>query len=141
MFALPLPVRLQPSRRLRLLTLAVHLPALSAVWLADLDAGLQIALSGLVLASALWSGLRPQISVELRCKADGGLEIRQGADWLAAQVGVASVVLPGLTLLRYQPAGMRRGQTLVILADSLAEGDFRRFRVWLRWRARLAGPA
>ncbi len=132
MFPLPLLVTVQPSRRLRRWLAALHLAAGTALWLADLPTAWQGAGTAL-LALDMLRNRRPGETVTLRCKKEGALEILADGEWQPAHLAPDSLVLPGLTVLRYQTQGQRRFKTLVLLGDSLPGEDFRRLRVWLRW--------
>lgn len=46
----------------------------------------------------------------------------------------SSFVSPWLTVLNLRPVGGRCSVPLVILPDAAGEEDFRRLRVWLRWK-------
>jgi toxin CptA len=137
-----------PSRWLRLAVAMTHVLAGMAVLMADLRAWLQGVILVLVTASLAWSMRRGSL-IELRCQPDGRLaisavsnqspaviasEARQSS-WLAVEVRPETVVLPWLVVLRYRCAEGGRTQTAAILPDSLDEDDFRRLRVWLKWRA------
>lgn len=137
MFPLPLPIRLNPSRHLRVLWLLTLLLALVAIWLADLATGWRALVSGALLVGG-FQLLRVETPLDLRCKADGQLEMRVADEWRVVAVDEASMALPVLTVLRYHHDGHWRAR--VVLADSLPAEDYRRFRVWLRWRARLGAP-
>lgn len=133
-----LALTIAPSRALRHAVAALHLLAGAAVLLADLPAWL----AGLLLvavAASLARAWRPPAPATLRCRADGSLALHAGDDWQAVELLPDSLVLAWLAVLRYRRAGGRGTHALVILPDGLAADDFRRLRVWLKWRARLAG--
>ena len=135
MFPLPLALSPRPSRRLRVIVAGLHLLALYALWLADLPAAAHAGGAALLLAS-LGLALRPQPALDLRCGRRGDLAVRRGETWQPAAECEVPLLLPGLTLLRYRVAAGRRRETRAILADSLPAEDFRRLRVWLKWRLR-----
>jgi toxin CptA len=139
-------LRLRPSRRLAVLLLALHFAALAA--LAALTFALWIRI---VLAVALMAGLVRALRrsallrsgdavVELSCGEDGrlGCAQRDGARF-DAEVLPQTAVYAAAVLLRAKPAGARRARSVVVLPDSLAAEDFRRLRVWLRWRRPVSG--
>jgi toxin CptA len=134
-----LALTITPSRWLRLALLGLHVAAVAAVLLADLA----IWVHGLLLAGIVASlvlRLRQPPPLQLRCEADGSLLVQAGTDWQPAAVLASTMVTPNLTVLHYRPEGSRRAQTAVILPDSLPADDFRRLRVWLRWKAKVPGP-
>ncbi|NWG87157.1 MAG: hypothetical protein HXY26_06535 [Hydrogenophilaceae bacterium] len=121
------------SRRLHRLLLALHGLAALSLMLAAIEWPLQLAGSGLVAASALWT-LRQRPPVRLRCLADGDLFMAdEMAGWRPVELQAGSLVSPMCTVLRLRIDG--RSRSVVVLADSLAAEDFRRLRVWLRWKA------
>ena len=123
-----------PSRRLRLARLALHAAAALAVWLAALPPWLQVAVSLVLLASAVRALLREAL-VRLRCRDDGRMELARDGDFQAFRVSPGSVVLPGLCVLALRAETNGERAWLTILPDGLAADDFRRLRVWLRWKA------
>lgn len=125
---------LRTSPRLRLALALLYALAALAIWLAALDWRVKATLA-LGLAVAGLVALRRPPDLTLRCHADGRLAMPVGDDWVTAQVLAATQVLPGLVSLGYRLPGQRRARWRAILADSLPEDDFRRLRIWLRWRA------
>lgn len=124
----------RPSRHVAAAVAVVYLLACGAV----VDAGLPwpwraalllaiVASSSAVLGSGRASGV-------LRCQGKGGVAQWQGEDWVTVEVLPETVVLPWLVVLRYRVVGRRRATTLVIARGELAADDFRRLKVWLRWR-------
>lgn len=133
LFPFPLVVTVGASRQLRLFLAAFHIACAAAIWLAALDPLLQWA--GLILlccSLAFYS--RPAPDVRLRGDREGKLEIWQGEKWGEARLAESSVVLPGCTVMRLGFENRRRQHSLVVLPDSLPAEDYRRLRVWLRWR-------
>lgn len=95
-----------------------------------------------LLAGSAWfysrrDGLRrsPASLVALRLHADRRCEFRtRGGDWQEAELLGSSFVAPYLTVLNLRPLDRRLVRHLVILPDALPSDDFRRLRVWLKWR-------
>jgi toxin CptA len=129
---------IRPSNRLRLAMAALHALAAGAVSLADL-AGWLILATLVALAGHLAWALGRVRPAALRCQADGSLHVLAGGDWLAAELLPDTAVLAWLVVLRYRMVGGAGRHAVVVLPDSLETDAFRRLRVWLRWRARLAG--
>lgn len=129
-------LRVRPSRRYRWAHGVAHLLAAVALGWAALPLTVQC-LGLLALAGhLLWRRLPGER--RLRCGDDGQLAVASGDTWQSVTLCPDSQVLPWLIVLRYRPAQARYARTLPILGDSLPPEDFRRLRVWLRWRARLA---
>jgi len=71
----------------------------------------------------------------LRLDADCRCEFQTLAGvWHEAVLLGSSFVAPHLTVLNLKPAGGRLAKHLVILPDAIDAEDFRRLRVWLKWR-------
>jgi toxin CptA len=133
MFPLPLVVTIGDSLRLRLSLAAAHLSCAAAIFLAALPLSLQWASMALLVCSLIYYW-RPTQDVRLRGGRDGKLEIWHQGQWHVARLAAASVILPGCTVLRVGIGNRPWRRNLVVLPDSLPADDFRRLRVWLRWR-------
>ncbi|MDP2787193.1 MAG: protein YgfX [Pseudomonadota bacterium] len=133
MFPLPLVVTIGNSRRLRFFLAAAHVCCAIAIFLAALAPYLQWAIM-LLLVFSLAYYWRPDRDVRLRCDRDGNLEIWRDEQWRAENLAGSSVILPGCAVLRIATENRWLPRNLVVLADSLPADDFRRLRVWLRWR-------
>lgn len=124
---------LQPSRYQSLLNAVIHLFAGVGVLLLDLPALWCAGLLAAIVADYAVTG-RMGWAGTLRCGADGHFEVQAGDEWLDAELSPETVVWPWLVVLHYRLAGAHRPVARVILPDSLDEEDFRRLRVWLKWR-------
>ncbi|BAN35214.1 hypothetical protein SCD_n01388 [Sulfuricella denitrificans skB26] len=136
-----LTIEVGPSRRLAGLLAGMHGFAAAVFWLAPLPLWLAVSLMSVLLGSA-WHTLRrdgfrtlQHSLVALRLDADCRCEFqtRTGAWHEAALLG-SSFVAPYLTVLNLKPASGRLVKHLVILPDAVNAEDFRRLRVWLKWR-------
>jgi toxin CptA len=133
----PIEIRLHLSRLL-VSTLAVaYLLALGIAWGLKLDLTMQLGLSAIILINAAWSFrrlLNPDIvALKVNVK-DGFFVLDRGGDWRPASVQGSSFVAPYLTLLHLKLHAERRLRYLVIMPDAVATEDFRKLRVWLKWR-------
>ncbi|MHB1621159.1 MAG: protein YgfX [Sulfuricella sp.] len=130
-----------PSRRLAGLLVGMHGFAAAMVWLAPLPHWLAVLLMPVLLGSA-WHTLRRDgfrtlrhSLIGLRLDADCCCEFQTRAGvWHEAVLLGSSFVAPHLTVLNLKPAGGRRVKHMVILPDAVDAEDFRRLRVWLKWR-------
>lgn len=138
-----LTIAVGPSRRLAGLLVGMHGFAAALPWLAPLPHWLAVLLMPVFLGSA-WHTLRrdgfrtlQHSLIALRLDADCRCEFqtRAGAWHEAALLG-SSFVAPHLTVLNLKPAGGRLVKHLVILPDAVNAEDFRRLRVWLKWRCK-----
>jgi toxin CptA len=140
---------ISPSRWLRRGLIALHLLAMAAISLADLPLWLQLPLIALVAANLALTALPTQAqwhhlsipfgkwqsgSTELRTEQDGTLLRKTGDEWQPASLLPSTRVTPWLTVLHLRDDNDRRTH-IVILPDSLGQDDYRRLRVWLRWKA------
>jgi len=54
--------------------------------------------------------------------------------WCECEVLGSTYVTAALTVLNLRMTGARRVRSVVLMRDSIAADDFRRLRLWLRWR-------
>ena len=85
-------------------------------------------------------GLRP-VRYVIRLERSGSVSLQNGpaAAWEEAKLGATLFVHPWLTVFRLQTTG-GSARTIVVTADSLPAEDFRRLRVFLRWRLSVSAP-
>jgi toxin CptA len=133
-------VTLQPSRVRTGVAIVVHALAVAALWWADLDMMYRLALMVAVVVSLIRTRRPPNLPT-LRCRADGRLETGREETWSPVEVRPDTVVLAWFVALRYRQPGRKRDEILAIFPDMLAADDFRRLRIWLKWRASEAKPA
>jgi membrane-bound toxin of toxin-antitoxin system len=133
---------LRPSRLLAGGLVLVHGLALAAAWV-SLSGWARYLLCLAILASlssALVKTLRRQ-ALSLELHEDGRASWRNpGGTWLELRMGKAHFVSGVLVVLDLQSLGPGRGKRVVLMPDSMSPQEFRRLRVWLRWRRGPAGP-
>lgn len=132
-----LTLHVSASSRLRLVVASLHVLAASAVLGTDLAVGFQVVTLA-VLAGSLVRSLRPAPPVVLCCRPDGVLSVGTGEAGQTVEICSDTVVLAWLVVLRYRSTAGARPDTVVILGDSLDREEFRRLRIWLKWRAALS---
>jgi hypothetical protein len=136
-----LRLRLGPSARLGWLLGAGHVGVVVLCWITALGWWLSIGLSTAAVVSlavtlryhALRSAAGALTALELRQDGSVAVQDQQGR-WSEARVLGSSFVSPVLTILNLKVAGARLRRSVVVAPDSLPPDDFRRLRVWLRWR-------
>ena len=147
-----LSLRLGSSRLLAATLLGAHAMAAAALWLSTVPAvfalacslALSVHLARVVRRDALRTD--PLALTELDVLENGAVSVctRSGLQ-RAYRVGRSSFVSPLLVVLSLRPEAGRWRRQVLIAADSVDADNFRRLRVWLRWRWRdgtqNAGPA
>jgi len=132
----PITVGLHRSRFLAAGIVIGYLLATIAVVVTAWDPAAGAGLLGLVGVGAALSWRHHDAKVAaLRLFGDGRIEYRlsDGREFVTAQLLPPATVHPWLTVFRLK----RDTATfnVVVAPDSVATEDFRRLRVWLRWRA------
>ena len=133
-----LRVRLQPSRALAAILAFGHLLALAAVATGLPPAAASVVAVGLGLSAfhhlRLAMHRSPLAVAELEFSSAGGFALSDpGGRWLAAEVRRVAVPAGWLAVLAARDA-YGRSRSAVILPDGADAEDFRRLRVWLKWR-------
>jgi hypothetical protein len=137
-----LQLDLKPSLRLAGLLLVAHAVALAAAWVSlagwpRVVVGFGILLSGAAcLAEVLQRSSRAAVSLELRDDGSASWRDRNGA-WHEGRLRSDHFVSAAFVVLGLDLTGRGR-KWLVLSGDSASPEDFRRLRVWLRWRREVA---
>jgi hypothetical protein len=144
-YAAPLHLELRPSRRLAVWLGVLHATTASVVFLAPLPLLAQVALSTVLIASALRSvrvhalhkGRRAVTMLVWDADDRWWLRCSQGDEQAATLLG-DSLVQPLLMVLNFRIDGTRRRVSVVLLSDSLPAELLRQLRA--RLRITRAGP-
>jgi toxin CptA len=126
---------LKPSRLLAGALVSAHGLAGAAAWI-SLSGWVQYLAWGAILASlaqALLRAAHPALSLELNEDGRASWRNRDGI-WHEGRLGRSHFVSAALAVLELETAGLRRRKRVILMADSVSPEDFRRLRVWLRWR-------
>ena len=134
-------IAVSPSVRLAAALCAAHLVAAGLLWLVPIPvlgkgvATLAIALS-LIYYLARDAALHAANAiVALELKDGGGISFRtRNGTWVDSELSGSSYVSPVLTIVVLQPRGRRRTRRAIILPDNVDARDFRRLRMWMRWK-------
>ena len=138
-----LQLDLKPSLRLAGVFLAAHFLALAAAWVSLAGwpralVGFGILVSGAgCLAEVLHRSSRAVVSLELRDDGCASWRDRKGV-WHEGRLGSDHFVSGAFVILRLDRTEHGR-KWLLLMGDSASREDFRRLRVWLKWRREL-GP-
>ena len=117
----------------RLLLAAIHITAASGLLLTALPDAVRAGLLFVICANLAWQ-MRNRKPLRLRAGPEDKLHVWLGDVWQEVRLSGSSVVWPSLISLNYIGVDQRHAQHWLILRDSMPASDFRRFRVWLRWR-------
>lgn len=101
-------------------------------------------LLGFSLAREWTHGVGRRRCIALKLQADGRLEYHgQEGAIETLQVERDSTVMPWLLILLFRASNVSHGRrkSLVLLPDTVVADDFRRLRLWLRWRAKDEPPS
>lgn len=130
---------IRTSQRLRFAIAALHLLASAALFLADVPWTVRTLLCGAVAVSLFqtWPRRREE---KLRTDEKAGPQLWRHGEWQDVTLLDDSVVLPWMTLLSLRRHDEGQRLRLVILGDSLNADEFRRLRVWVKWKG-LEGEA
>ena len=133
-----LRIDLRPSLRLAGALILAHGLALAAAWISlsgwmRYVAGAGVLASAAVcLAQALLRTDRQTQSLELHEDGRASWRNRDGR-WYEGRLGRNSFVSAALVVLELEIGSSGR-KRVVLMGDSASQDDFRRLRVWLRWR-------
>jgi toxin CptA len=125
---------LRPSRLLAGALILAHAMALAAAWI-SLSGWMRYLAGAAILASLsaclVQRRLRP-LSLELHDDGRASWKNREGK-WHEGGLGRNNFVSAVLVVLELELGGNGR-KWVVLMGDSTSPEDFRRLRVWLRWR-------
>ena len=128
---------LKPSRRLIGALAAAHGLAAAATvglegWPLYVLWALILFSLGRSLAQALLQGAHQAVALELHEDGRASWRNRDG-EWEEGRLGESQFVSAAFAIVELKDARSRARRT-VVMADSVPPEDFRRLRVWLRWR-------
>ena len=134
---------LGPSSYLAAILLAGHVSVAALLWWLDFSPFWKIVAWSLLLASLVheermaWR-IGGNAVLALRIARDGALHLHIRKDgWREGELLGSSYVSSVLTVINVRLPGERRMRSVVLLSDSIQGDDYRRLRVWLRWRPRV----
>lgn len=139
-------VSVSPSVRLAAATCVVHCLAAVLLWLVPLPVSGKAAVTLAIAVSLVFFLARDAalhaanaiIALEIGDDDSVSYQTRDG-EWVICELLDSSYVSPGLTIVNLLPHGRRRTRRVILLPDNVAPRDFRRLRMWMRWK-RGGGP-
>jgi len=134
-------ISITPSVRLAVALCVAHLAAAGLLWLVPIPAlgkgafTLAIAVS-LVYFLARDAALHAANAiVALELKSGGGISFHtRNGRWVDCELSGSSYVSPRLTIVNLRPHGKGRTRHVILLPDNVDPRDFRRLRMWMRWK-------
>jgi toxin CptA len=137
----PITIGLRRSRFPAVVLLALALLASLVALFFPRSLPLRVALLLAIWGIALWAWRRLALPLAaLRLEADGGIQVAgERQDFLPATILPGATVHPWLTVLRLELADGRRC-ALLVTTGTTSPDEFRRLRVFLRWRACFRRP-
>jgi toxin CptA len=140
-------VAISPSVRLAVALCVAHLAAAGLLWLVPVPVLAKGALTLAVAFSLVYFLARdaalhaPKAIVALELKG-GGIAFRtRDGNWVESELQESSYVSPEVTIVVLRPRGEGRTRRAIILSDSVNARDFRRLRMWMRWKSEGGEPA
>jgi toxin CptA len=136
-----LRIRLTPSRLLAAMLILAHTAAIALVLMVELPQWLKVVAMVLLIAQcavavrrqAFLTGADAATAIEITSDHRINVETR-AAGWCEYEVLGSTYVTPYLTVLNLRQSGTRSARHVLLLPDSLNADDFRKLRVWLRWK-------
>lgn len=134
-------ISISPSVRLAVVLCGVHLAAAGLLWLVPVPALAKGAATLAITFSLVYFLARDaalhaaNAIVALELKSGGGISFRtREGNWVESELSDSSYVSPALTIVALKPRGEGRTRRAIILPDSVDARDFRRLRMWMRWK-------
>jgi toxin CptA len=123
-----------------------HLAAAGLLWLVpipDLGKGaltLAIAVSLVYLLARHATLHAANAIVALELKSGGGITFHtRDGERADCELSGSSYISPRLTVVNLQLRGKRRARHVILVPDNVNPRDFRRLRMWMRWKSESGG--
>jgi toxin CptA len=134
-------ISVSPSVRLAVALCVGHLAAAGVLWLLPVPVLLKGAVSLAIAISLVYFVARDaalhaaKAIVALELKDGGGIAFRtRDGGRVDSELSASSFVSPALTIVVLKPRGKGRARRVILLPDSVDARDFRRLRMWMRWK-------
>lgn len=139
-------IQVTPSVLIAIAVCAVHLAAAGVLWLVPIPVLGKAVMTFLVAVSLIYFMARDAALhaansiVGLEMREDGRIscQIRSG-EWLDCELLGSTYVSPHMTVVNLRPQGLLRTRRVILVPDNVDPRDFRRLRMWLRWRGGESG--
>lgn len=137
-----------PSMLIAVAVSVVHVSATAIVWIVPMPVAAKAVLTLAIAVSLIGFMARdaalhaPGSIVALELREDGGLACQtRNGEWLECELLGSSYVSPQITVVNLRPRGWSRQRRVILVPDNVDGRDFRRLRMWLRWKGGSAGGA
>lgn len=134
-------ISVAPSVLIAFAISAVHLPAAALLWLLPLPVIVQATLTMACAISLIFFMGRdaalhaPGSIISLELKESGAIACQtRNGDWVECELLGSTFVSPQMTVINLRPRGWRRSRAVILVPDNVHPRDFRRLRIWLRWK-------
>lgn len=139
-------IPISPSVRLATALCAAHLAAAGLLWLVPISAlgkgvfTLAIAVSFVYCLARDAALHAANAIVALELKNGGGIAFHtRDGGWVDCELSGSSYVSPRLTIVSLRPRGKGRTRHVILVPDNVDPRDFRRLRMWMRWKNERGG--
>jgi toxin CptA len=136
-----LRVSLRPSWILAAILTIAHGAAIAVIALLSVPLWLQVIVIAALVASLVFETRKtallraPDAVIALEIASDDLLSVQtRRGDWIECEVLGSTCVIFFLAIVNLKEQGSGRVKRAVILPDSIDAEDFRKLRVWLRWK-------
>jgi hypothetical protein len=135
-------ITVAPSVLIAVAVSVVHLSATGVIWLVPVPVAVKASITLAIAASLVFFMARDaalhaaQSIVAIELKEDGAIacQTRRG-EWLDCDLLGSSYVSAQMTVINLRPRGWRRFRPVILVPDNVDRRDFRRLRIWLRWKS------
>jgi toxin CptA len=135
-----LRISLKPSRLLAAILTLAHAGAIAIVLMVDIPLVASLIAIALLLLNSMLVGRRSLMRdadapAAIEITSDHKLNMQTASSgWCEYDVLGCTYVTTYLTIINLRQAGSRFARHVTLLPDSLHAEDFRKLRVWLRWK-------
>jgi len=135
-------VQVTPSVLIAVAISIVHLAAVGVLWLVPIPVlgkaiftfVIAISLMFFMARDAALHAAHSIVALELGAGGEIACQTRHG-EWLDCELLGSSYVSPHMTVINLRPRGWWRARRIILVPDNVDHRDFRRLRMWLRWKS------
>jgi toxin CptA len=139
-------ISITPSVRLAVALCVTHLAAAGLLWLVPIPALGKGAITLAIAVSLVYFLARDaalhaaNAIVALELKSGGGISFHtRDGGWVDCELSGSSYASPRLTIVNLRPRGKGRTRHVILVPDNVDPRDFRRLRMWMRWKNESGG--